>query len=352
MVTMNLSRLSDADLISTTKRAAADERRATVQLVALLAELDARRLYLGEGCSSLFSYCTSVLHLSEHAAYHRIEAARTARRFPAVLDRLAEGSVTLTAIGLLRRHLTPENHGALLGAARHQTKRELERLVARLSPKADVASMVRRLPAVKVLSATPADRGPFAAAPAPSAESRTDPAAQPVPLAATTGVLDPTLESSSSRDRYLLRLTIGADTHAKLQRARDLLLHAIPSGDPAAIVDRALTVLVAQLERAKIAAASRSRSGPRRATSATTRHIPAAVRRAVWKRDGGRCTFVGTEGRCAETGRLEFHHVTPYARGGLTDAANLTLRCQAHNAHDARLAFGDREPRFDGAVRW
>jgi hypothetical protein len=73
---------TDRDLLAAVARAAADERHATVELLRLLAELDARRLYLGEGCSSLFSYCTQVLHLSEHAAYHRIEAARAARLDP------------------------------------------------------------------------------------------------------------------------------------------------------------------------------------------------------------------------------------------------------------------------------
>ena len=53
--------------------------RATARLVAALGELDARRLYLGEGYSSLFTYCTQVMRLSEHAAYGRIEAARAAR---------------------------------------------------------------------------------------------------------------------------------------------------------------------------------------------------------------------------------------------------------------------------------
>jgi hypothetical protein len=77
-----LTGVSDADLLSAVTRAAGDERAATVHLIALLAELDTRRLYLAEGCSSLFTYCTQILHLSEHAAYSRIEAARCARRFP------------------------------------------------------------------------------------------------------------------------------------------------------------------------------------------------------------------------------------------------------------------------------
>jgi hypothetical protein len=81
----SLACLSDAQLIAAVKARAASERQATAQLIASLAELDARRLYLGEGCASLFAYCTRVLHLSEHAAYGRIEAARAVRRFPCLL---------------------------------------------------------------------------------------------------------------------------------------------------------------------------------------------------------------------------------------------------------------------------
>src|SRR4026209_2619557 len=111
MKTIHVSaQLSDDELLAEVKRLAEHERVATADLVATLAELDARRLYLGEGCSSLFSYCTQVLHLSEHAAYGRIAAARSARRFPIILTRLAEGALTLTAVGLLAPHLTAETH--------------------------------------------------------------------------------------------------------------------------------------------------------------------------------------------------------------------------------------------------
>ena len=102
--------LSDPELLAEVRCLAGHERHATARLIAALGELDARRLYLGEGCSSLFTYCTQVLHLSEHAAYGRIEAARAARKWPAILDLLADGSVHLTAIGLLAPHLTGENH--------------------------------------------------------------------------------------------------------------------------------------------------------------------------------------------------------------------------------------------------
>ena len=100
--------LSDAELLREVKQLTACERQATARLVAALGELDARRLYLAEGCSSLFTYCTQVLHLSEHAAYGRIEAARAARKWPDIVDLLADGSLHLTAIGLLAPHLTDD----------------------------------------------------------------------------------------------------------------------------------------------------------------------------------------------------------------------------------------------------
>jgi len=101
METQTLTTLSDAELLSQVKRLAHAERHATARLVAHLAELDKRNLYLQEGCASLFTYCIQLLHLSEAAAYNRIEAARAAARFPAVLASLERGDVHLTAIKVL-----------------------------------------------------------------------------------------------------------------------------------------------------------------------------------------------------------------------------------------------------------
>ena len=146
MTTKSPTNMSNQELLAATSQAAADERRATAELLALLVEVDARRLYLGEGCSSLFGYCTRVLHFSEHAAYHRIESARAARCFPVVIQLVADGSVTTTTVALLLPHLTPENHAALLADARHKTKKEVEHQIACLAPRPDAASIVRRIP--------------------------------------------------------------------------------------------------------------------------------------------------------------------------------------------------------------
>jgi len=100
MTIISPAQLSDRDLLDATVHAVDRERRTTAELLALLAELDTRKLYLGAGYASLFTYCTQVLHLSEPAAYSRITAARAARRYPVIFARLAEGTVTLTTIGL------------------------------------------------------------------------------------------------------------------------------------------------------------------------------------------------------------------------------------------------------------
>ncbi len=146
--------LSDRELLDRLKHLAECERKATTSLIAHLAELDERRLYLAEGYSSLFTYCVQVLHLSEHAAYGRIQAARAVRRFPVLLDLLDEGSVNLTTVGLLAAHLTPNNYRELLDIARYKGKRQVEEVVAKLRPQPPVAASVRRLPTASRTSAS------------------------------------------------------------------------------------------------------------------------------------------------------------------------------------------------------
>lgn len=341
-----VTHLSDQALIEAVRSAAGREREATARLIALLAELDARRLYLGQGCSSLFTYCTQVLRLSEHAAYGRIEAARAARKFPVVLDLLADGAVTLTTVTLLASHLTPANHVEVLNAARHRSKRDVEVMVAGLRPLPDVPATVKKLPA------RPTAAGSVSAPPA----SPDEPAGQPALCAVggeasllqdahrprSVAALGPASVTPLAPERYKVQLTVSRETNDKLRRVQDLLRHSIPNGDLAIILDRALTILLADLERTRLAATDRPRSSGRAPSS--SRHIPAAVRRAVWKRDGGQCAFVGTEGRCNERGFLEFHHVRPHAVGGPPAVDNIELRCRAHNVHEAEQFFRSRWP--------
>lgn len=352
----SLKHLTDEELEGRLKSLAGRERDATAQLVAHLAELDTRDLHLRAGYGSLFAYCRDALHLSEHEAYNRIEAARAARRFPLVLVLLASGAVNLTSVRLLAPHLTLENHRLVLDSARGKSRPEVEALVARLSPRPDAEASLRRLPAPR-LPATGA-RAPLPDGPAPPAVCATAAPGPPgggVPVSVETVRISglprhpPPPVAALSPDRYRLQVTIGGETLEKLRLARDLLRHANPSGDDAVLLDRALTALLVELTRTKFAAtdaprASRAAAGPR--ATADSRHVPAEVKRAVWLRDLGRCAFVSPDGRrCNERAFVEFHHVRPYAAGGEATAANIQLRCRRHNAYEARVFF-DEATRF------
>jgi 5-methylcytosine-specific restriction endonuclease McrA len=339
------SRFSDADLIARAKEVAVRERRATTELIVLLAEIDTRRLYLSEGCASLFTYCTQVLGLSESAAYGRITAARTGRRFPSVLSLLASGEITLTTVALLSAHLTDENYEALLGAAKKRSRRDVELLVASLVPAPDVPSTIRKLPKSGGAAPAPLFRDPIAATTNSALGTRYERSqsrsAETIPWSVKPSVVAPITAS-----RYLLRVTLTEQTHAKLERARSLLRHVVPDADLGVVLDRALTMLVKDLERTRLAVTTRPRraTGQEQILSARSRRVPAAIRRAVWTRDGGQCAFVGRAGRCRETSFLEFHHVTPYGAGGATTVDNLQLRCRAHNQFEASEFFGSRTP--------
>jgi hypothetical protein len=344
--------LSDAELAAEMKRLAGCERETTAALISHLAEFDARRLYLGAGFSSLFTYCTEVLRLSEHEAYNRIVAARVGQRFPIIRDMLGEGSLNLTSVRLLGPHLTDENHGKLLVGACGKSKREVEELIARHFPQPDVPCSVRKLPAAKLIETPPAPVPSGAPAISSTATERMGIQGVPSPgVALTLGSISvgqaPTVRHRPVRplapDRYEIRFTANAATCEKLRRAQDLLRHRIPNGGVAEIIDRALTVLLEDLARKKFAATDRPRAS--RARSGHWRYVPAAVKRTVGLRDGGRCAFVGRNGRrCAERGFLEFHHVNPH---GEPTVDNIQLRCRAHNAHEADLYYGPRDPAGD-----
>ena len=294
----SLDWLSDAELLTRLKALARQERDATARLIAHLAVVDARRLYLPEGYSSMFTYCTQVLHFSEGAAYARIEVARAVRRFPLILARLAEGSLNLTTVRLLSPHLTGANHQEILGVAAHRSRRQVEELVARLRPLPPVAATIRKLPAPEPAVRTPREGLSFELTPRPgtgsvgitniaraSAETRetaaadtptADPSASRTSTsrhsAADTSALRPSAAAVShpshralilplAPEYYRLQVTLRAETHARLRQAQELMRHQIPNGDPAEILDRALRDLVEKLSRRKFAALTRSRAG-------------------------------------------------------------------------------------------
>jgi hypothetical protein len=317
----SLAKLADADLLVRV------ERQVTAAVVAHLAEIEHRKLYLAEGHGSLFSYCTRMLHLSEHAAYNRIEAARAALRFPAVLNCLERGDVHLTAVRLLSPLFTAENHRDLLAAAKHKSRREVEEMIARLRPQPDAPSTVRKLPAV---TARGAAAGPMRTAAGPAATIATVRTEEPhdgssaPPREASPA--RPAIVVPSSPERYKVQFTASAATREKLRRAQELLRHRIPSSDIAEVLDLALNLLVQDLEKTKFATTDR----PRQSNSEM-----AAVHAG-----GSDDAAVRANELLPRTGQLEFDHIRPHADGGAANVDNVRLLCRPHNQHEARLFFG------------
>jgi hypothetical protein len=340
------SQLTDHELTRTLGRLAANERQVTLALIVHLAEFEARRLYEPAGFPSLFAYCRAVLHLSEDAIYNRIQTARAARRFPEIVDMLADGRLSPTTARMLARHLTDANHQQLLAEAAGMGKREVEELRARHFPQRDVRPSVRKLPGPRRAGEPSSEGTTLFDGPLPS-ETTAPPGSTVVSAAATTPSTPPTLAPERPRqlvrplapERYEIRFTADADIRALLQQAQDLLGHAVPSGDIAAIFGRALSLLVADLRKKKFGATSRPR--PARPSDPRGAHKPMHVRREVSARDDERCAFVSEDGRrCGARRSVEFHHVIAAAVGGETTADNLGLRCRAHNGYEVDLFFG------------
>jgi len=189
----------------------------------------------------------------------------------------------------------------------------------------------------------------------------------------------------SAPGRYRVQFTIGRESHDELRRLQALLRREIPGGDPGLIFERALHPLLEKVEKAKLGRPGKGKrrvirfetdndravkdtsaapvprpdeasgdpapSAAFRTEPARSRHIPAAVRAAVWKRDGARCAFVGGTGyRCIERSFLEFHHVRPFALQGPPTIGNIALRCRRHNQYEGELDFGPFQAEGSGGA--
>jgi 5-methylcytosine-specific restriction endonuclease McrA len=353
----SLAHLADSTLLSNLAALVARDRANTATLLAHIAEVDARRLYLPAAYQSMFAWCVGELGLSEDSAFRRIRAARAAREFPAIFAAVAEGRVHLSGISLLAPYLTNQNAAELVAAASRKSKSEIEQLLAQRFPQPDVPTVLKPLSAgssvansgnllvpgrveCSILGVTQLVPGRVeAAAPMPLGQVSPGKAAPVIPEVIQPPVPWPRV-APLAPERFALQVTIGRETHDKLRHAQALLGHQVSVHDVAQVLDRALDALICRLEKLKFAATPKPRH---REPSATNRGrtVPAEVRRAVWERDGGRCTFKSDAGRrCEAVTTLEFDHVGAFARGGSAESANIRLRCRAHNQYAAERTYG------------
>ena len=324
---LSLRSLSDDELLRRLSEILKQSRRTEADLVAHIAEVDARRAYAREAAPSMHAYCTEVLHLSEPETWLRIRVARASRNYPVILEMLRDGRIHLSGVALLAPHLTPKNHRALLQRATHKSKRQVEETVADLAPRPDAPAVMRRLP-------TPRSRGSAA----PTLQLRPDAVVDSATPATRPAKVEPLAPA-----RYKVQFTASKELRDKLERLQALMRTTVPDGDLATLIDQAVTEKLERLESRRLGKTKKPRKTLAETdTAPTSRHIPTPVRRAVHKRDGGRCTYVDRSGRrCKARSHLEFHHhETPFGRGGNHSPENVRLMCRTHNAVQAEQDFG------------
>jgi hypothetical protein len=251
------------------------ERHLVVQFVVELAGFAKRELYRELGYTSLFYYCVRQLGLSKSSAFRRSEVARLIARFPVIADRLAEGRLSIRALVEVREVLSEENHAEVLARAEGKSQEEAELLAVEFKPKPVPRDVVRALPM------PPA---PLVALSAVPAGTKTPPA-------------PPEVVKPLTPELRRLNVTVSADFMAELEQVRAALSHKCPEGDFEQVVREAFK-LVLERDRKRKALTDRPRTHSE-PPGENDRYVPAAVKRAVWERDQGRCTWpMGKRRRC------------------------------------------------------
>ena len=409
VITSTVGALSDRELLRATSTLVRHERHLQGAVIDHLSEIEARRLYLRRGCSSLFDYAVRELGYSDAAAGRRIGAVRLCADQPDARERLRDGSLTLSAAAELQWAFDRQRRrGSISGTASRAPAGSARSGTAALDDSAADATPPRT-------SAFPASP-PLVLDAAGRQKLMEDAAGKSArQVRRMLADLDPELATPADRmrplgdDRYELKAVIDADCHQALEQLRNLLSHVDPRMTLGQLVGR---VVQEALDRhdpsrpprraragsrpakgdSKPASASEEQAAPepghavtvpdavnparatpapertrqptpafarspsrqgatdrraaagRKAARAATptakprasgRAIPAAVKRQVWQRDGGCCSYVDRETgrRCNSRHLIEIDHILPYALGGAADPANLRLLCEAHHRH-------------------
>jgi hypothetical protein len=322
------------------------EHVAMAEFLVALADFDRRRLWLELGDCSLFAFLRR-LGVPKSSASYRTKAADLIQRFPAIIEPLRDGRLCLSTVHELSNVLTPENQGEVLPRFFGLSKQEALELVAELmpveyTPRRDVVTAVR-IPAARPAAAT-LELG----APPANCAAASSAAGSPVePLDANSparNVNAPTFRPERDKVEPLtaelsrLHATVSRQFVAKLDAARDALSHSHPGATMEDILGAGLDLLLEQSARRKGLVARPQR----KLRPSKPGHIPAAVKRAVWKRDRGCCQWpVEGGGICGSTYQPEFDHRTPEALGGSSTVDDIRLLCRRHNLLAARQVFGD-----------
>ena len=320
------------------------EQGALADFLVALADFDRERRWVELGHTSLFYFLHRELGLSKGAAFYRKTAAELIQRYPEVVAPLRQGKLCITSVVELAKVITPENRGEVVPRFFHASKREAKAVAAELrpseaAPHRDAVTVLHPAPPPKALRRLET----ATACGAPGAVVHPDEPRLQFPTSAPALVPpEPPRDEVEPLTGELRRFhtTVSKRFLAKLAAARDALSHSHPGADTEAVLEAALDLLLAANDKKK-GLVKKPRPSPAR-PSASPRHIPAEVKRAVWSRDGRCCQWpLASGGICGSTMRLELDHIVPLARGGTSTVGNVRVLCAAHNQLAARQVFGE-----------
>ena len=398
-ITTTVSALSNRRLLQQLKHLTAVEHQLEIVVIDHLRELERRRLYLSLGCSSLFDYATRELGYSEAAAWRRIKAMRLCREVEGARERMRDGSLTLNSAALLQNAFDRQERKRSGGGRGAQVSVRPAVAPNGSAPDGGASSRVLGAPAQTGERAEEPQAAPVLDSSARQALVEQAAGKSTRQVEKLLAGVDPELTAPADRirplgeERWELKAVIDDDCRRGLEQLKGLLSHVDPHLTLGQLVERVVREAVERHDPARPPrgrraatsapkgaagigasaarrtampagvttspakvrvdsgrrAASVERSAPAARTAASApkpessvrrRAIPAAIKRQVWERDRGCCSYVDRDSgrRCGSRHLLQVDHVVPYALGGSADPDNLRLLCAAHHRHrHARL---------------
>jgi len=325
---ISLKGLSDKELTGRLRQLVNKEQSLTLLILPHLAEVERRGLYLEKAYSTLVEYCICELGYGESSAWRRVRAAKVINEVPEVYDLMKEDRLSFSAVLQVANVINPENKNDLLSKIQNKSKRQIDHVIAEFQPPQVIPDQARPRLVKKAVAdkrATSLELGQISL----HSEGKNDPTDE-ISTPGIEVVLVKMFEIRFAADEELMEL---------IQWMKSHLSHKYPNGTSFLEIFKYAASYVKQREDLA------NRKKARKSSAKTdTRYVPKAIKQKVWRRDQGKCAFVGSSGkRCNTDYNLQYdHYPVPYARGGPSTESNLRLLCAKHNRYTAEKVYGEQ----------
>ena len=346
-----IKKLSNQQLLSRTKFLVQKERNTHIQILHHLDEIDSRKLYLELGFSSLFDYAIKELGYSEGAAYRRIKAMKLCRDLPDTESRLQSGKLSLSSACQLQAFFEKQAKKIKTEKSKKEDK------------KTDGISKIAQngftISQQEFSTEGQKDNKPSLFLNIEEKKHLVK-RAEGCSTRATMKLLsqvDPSLSVSKEQARFLgnrkveIKLVIDESCHKKLEELKSFLSHKSPVLSHAELLSILLEEALEKhnprrkkvrktMKKEKVTSAQKWEY--RNKSKQINRAIPTHLKKHIWERDEGRCTYVHpqTKRKCSSKHLLQIDHIRPFSLGGKSEVSNLRLLCAGHNQLRSEKTFG------------